>query len=98
MKKATPGPWKIEEDALNGKDGVYCHWHNVGPLELKGKEADANDRLVAFLVSHASELLQSAREIERMKCMMQFDVEGRHLANCPTCNKGYKAPNIAIIS
>lgn len=103
LKQSSRGPWTLNIGRFGYPASIDCAIPNE-PVVYRGIEGDGgvcmkeDAEFIVWLRNHASELLQMAREVEGMKGMMQFDVEGRLLARCPDCKRGYKAPNIAIIS
>ena len=67
LKKSTPGPWLITyqgTEEITSKKGsvVSMGYEGDGGFSLKGDR-----ELVMWLVNHASELLQMAREVEELK-------------------------------
>lgn len=75
LKRATPGPWVLHDScswrrfssSKAGADGdVLCPTRDRDGQPNLAMSQDNAD-LILFLVNHASELLQMAREVEELK-------------------------------
>lgn len=62
LAAATQGEWGIQEEL--GQDEAWCDWHSVGPLQLTGGKANADDRLIAALHNAAPDLIAAARRVK----------------------------------
>ena len=65
-KAATPGPWLIVPNSAEGKDEAWDYWHKVGPLDLMGKEPDAETLFIAAARNHLDALIRVARAAQKV--------------------------------
>lgn len=64
VEKATEGPWGIQPDSASGKDEAYCYWHRVGPLDLTGRDPDADSVFIAHARADIPALLAHVAHLE----------------------------------
>jgi hypothetical protein len=69
---------RLVNDAADGKEEMWCYWHNVGPLMLPHKDANANSELVAAARNALPALLRvarAARELEEILATVAADAD-----------------------
>lgn len=74
LKASTPGPWEDPYGSMWGDPGKVCSSGLFSREAMTGGRTGeignmcsmTDAALVRFLVNHASELLQCAREVERL--------------------------------
>ena len=78
-RAATHGEWDIFENL--GQDEAWCDWHRVGPFDMTGGKASADDLFIqAAQPRVVLELIESVRAAEAKAG------EPVALETCPSCN------------
>lgn len=78
-RAATHGEWDIFENL--GQDEAWCDWHRVGPFDMTGGKASADDLFIQ--ASRPSIVLEL---IERVRAAEAKTAEPVALETCPSCN------------
>ena len=78
-RAATQGAWDVFENL--GQDEAWCDWHRVGPFDMTGGKASADDLFIQ--ASRPSIVLEL---IERVRAAEAKTAEPVAWETCPNCN------------
>lgn len=90
-KKAAPGPWLMEEDTGPGQQEYWGYWHDIGPLSLTGKKADAHGRLVIAMRNNIVALIEELEAARKKIVSLQTE----HAAHEVVCRYGETLKNLS---
>lgn len=83
-KLATQGEWTIKEDLP--MDEACCEWHDVGPFDMLGAKANADDNLIILMRNNLVTLLDYVEGLEKEKAAcLKYCQEQNGLPYCKNC-------------